>query len=385
MHSLDLLIYPLDDLHCGYGIQQGNILPSYPYIPGRVLRGALGGWEIRVAGLNNTSDDFKTLFYDNEENSVSFPNCTNKGMLPAPLSLFKPKSCGEDQHAALFKETFRAFVQRAIPSGFVTAPIDFLRRKEMPSEVSATLKPLKNCSIDGTFIVNSPGVSLSIKSHHDEKIRRVGEDGLFIEEVIPLSNYYEPKKRYYKGTLYYSDQYKDLFEKLSEPAVSSERAVNHEKIENPDQTHMIFIGHRRVAALVYGINHRELVDNNEQVFLDKEFTITFTSDFMPKEFSYPLSASQIMECISGLKVEKKRVFCGLTRIHGYDVLGKKPNIPKHAFVAGSCIRLKCSTSLTKKEKVLLFQKSKTGIGLNTKNGYGRFKINWGIHDIKEAS
>ncbi|MCK4447129.1 MAG: hypothetical protein KAW56_08605 [Candidatus Marinimicrobia bacterium] len=385
MHSLDLLIYPLDDLHCGYGIQQGNVLPSYPYIPGRVLRGALGGWAIRVTGLDNTSDKFKALFYDNEENNISFPNCTKKGMLPAPLSLFKPKSCGEDQHAALLKLPSKVFAEREISTQF-KEPLDFLRRNIMPSQVSATLKPMKNSSIDGAFIVNSPSVSLSIKNRHDEKIRRVGDDGLFIEEVIPPSNYYEPEKRYYKGTLYYSDEYKDLFEKLTDKNVSSERSVDHVKLENSDLKHLIFIGHRRIAALVYGINPRKLYPEDEQVTLGKELSVTFISDFIPKdEFSYPLTAEHITDCIPDITLKKKIVFCYKTQVHGYDVLDKKPNTPKYAFTAGSCILLECNSTLTEDQKKMIIEKSKTGIGLSTKNGYGRFIINWHIHNIEEAS
>jgi hypothetical protein len=351
-----------------------------------VLRGALGGWAVRIAGMDNSSDDFKNIFYEKRESDVSFPMCYYKGHFPAPLSLFAPKSSGDDQHAALLKTPPKVLTQLNINSDAIGAPVDFLKRDKWPSQVNATLKPMKNYNVDGALIVKDQSVSLSIKNRHHEEKRRVGDDGLFVEQVIQPGNYYEPKKRYFKGTFYYPEKYKKHFKKLIDDNVVNEGAITSEKLENPEPKHTIFVGHRRIATLIYGINYKTIKpDQDMQQKIDGEFSVTFTSDFIPNKFTYPLSVEHIDDQLFGVKLYKIRSFCGMTRTHGYDVLSREARIPAPAFAAGSCIYLKCDSALTDETKQHFRQKSQVGIGRNTKDGYGRFIINWHIHNIEEAS
>lgn len=392
IHSIKLYLYPLEDIHCGYGLQQGNILPSLAYIPGRVIRGSLAGWAVRTGKVTNKDALFERLFLpQNGDSVVSFPNCTYKGLFPAPASLFEAKGRGKDPRTALVMPPPSLFVKEQIDKK-ISDPVDFLRRRIWPSEItSETLKPYTG-QVDeyGKLHPTAPTI-LDLKSPHEENTGRVGKgatgSALFAEEALPSSMVNDPSRHYYSGELNFIED-KDvaaLFNPLIEEFFDPEKSPG---LECPEPARLLFIGHRRVPAVVYGKDIGCIDTGKEGIPItpdDRPFSITLTSDLIPENSTspYPLTAEMIKSLLSLGSLCQERVFCRKGMTHGYDVQNKRKLEPMATISAGSCGLF--SGTLTDDQIRQMWEQSLVGMGQKSQDGFGRFKINWEVHNIEEET
>jgi len=389
LRLFELFVFPLDDVHCGYGTQQGNLLPALPCIPGRVMRGGLAGWALRNSCVSSANDDlFKSLFTSEGAATVSFPFCTLQGRFPVPLSLFEVKGGRTDPAFSRLLPSQRPFVsEQANLHPLPDQPLDFLLRKEWPSDVEATLKP-KSGSADVYGVIWPPfETRIEMKAHH-ENTGRVGKEGLFAEGVIPAALSTKPNEFWYRGTLVIDSDFSGLFERLliAEATISDssipdqieelfKKAEEHTASEQFAPKHLVFLGHRRVPCLVYAVE----CDAEPFKQTNGSFTITFTTDFIPEcSPAYPLTAQMVQDALPGSVIKKKeRVFCRRGEAHGYDITQKALD-PMQTLAAGSCGHFKGNPG----EQL---QRSLLGIGRNSKDGFGRFILNWDIHNIQKVT
>jgi hypothetical protein len=399
IHSIDLYIFPLEEMRCGYGIQQGNILPSLSDIPGRVVRGGLANWALRNnACASNTNQIFKDVFEPNGAAKISFPFCAWRGYRRVPLSLFEVKGGGRNPRTALVEIRQAVYAENQLdPANIiqVQGPVDFLCRELWPAQLDVTMKPVLDSLIHGeNEIVPDVGMMIELRNRHNQDTRRVGEEGLFAEECLPPANPAKMDRRednYYVGTLRYEEdsQISNLFEKLATPRF---RLVDFNRNRmmaaaygEPDPPHDIFLGHHRIRCLIYGVDRGvcSLDPANLTKPAASKFTLTFTSDFAPIKSHgavYPLTVEMLKE--NGLPLfERLRVFCGRGAAYGFDVQNNKVAIPAATITAGSCAWLK-KDSFSDEEKKTILEKSLLGMGRQTKDGFGRFEIDWGIHKVR---
>lgn len=396
IRRMDLYIFPLDEVHCGYGRQQGNILPSLPFIPGRVVRGGLAGWAIRTAGVKASDPIFSKIFFpEPSDPPISFPFCTPMGRVPAPLSLFEAKGRVEDPRARMIAEKTTVFVcmEREIAGKLPRGPLDFLMRKEKwPSDVDATLKPaIGSIDPDERFPQIYPAFDtvIDLKASHDDDSGRVKDKaGLFAEEAVPPSRRGREQIRYYRGALVWEDypEFNRIFERLSNPGFGC--PFSFSILEDPHPSRLMFIGHRRVAAAVYGADIQEIDTATtvlppmiETIRTNNEFTITFMTDFIPQNGdAFPLRKEHLLPLMKlGDSPEKERVFCRRGVAHGYNVKDGKPLCPMPTLTAGSCGFFR--GTLTNNSIRSLWTASLLGTGGAIKDGFGRFKLNWSIHEF----
>lgn len=391
IQGIKLHLFPVEEVHCGYGLQQGNVLPSLSYVPGRVLRGGLGGWAIRAGCVTGAKDNrFEKLFLSDEDPfKISFPCCTYKGLLPAPLSLFQPKGSVRDPETALATEDIRVISKaKKINLTSCSGPLDFLNRDEWPSDIDMTLKSAKGCVIDA-YLQVMQGLSpcIDLKSRHDKDKRRVVEKGLFAEESLPAAVPFEPTRHYYKGTVYFEEDEETaaIFEKLKDGSFRDPEDLKSESLTDPDPQRIVFLGHRRVPVLVYAVDIEEEQMNKDIVLSkgnnEKQFTITFLSDLVSGQTNpFPLTAEMVRDATGLTGLKKERAFCDRGTAYGFDVIKNRKLNPKATIAAGSCILLKANgfdaTALN-----TLREKSFIGMGNNTRDGFGRFEINWPIHHL----
>lgn len=405
IHRLTIFLFPQEELHCGYGKQQGNVLPSHPHIPGRVLRGGLAGWAIRNGRVSGASDPlFEKLFIpvvkEEDDFNFSFPFCRVSGFQPAPLSLFQVKGRGLDPETTLFMPNEKPFI-----SDHPDSPIDFLRREmEWPSDRDPSLKPLANKMVDQMGrLASALQPLIDLKNSHEERIGRVGEKGLFAEEALPPSSSLYPIRHFYSGDLYFEErpEVTELFfplmvELLSEPNSMGETGLSRLSalLDSPDQKHIIFLGHRRSPVVGYivdkGVINTEKTELPfESLFDGKKFTLTLLTDLIPKREPYFPLTSRMLEEVTGLTgLIKKRIFCGKGVAHGFDVLANRAIDPVRTIVAGSCGSFEFRDASQEGYLRSLWGLSLLGVGRRSQEGYGRFKINWDIHRVvpeKEVS
>ena len=399
IRSIELYVFPLEDVHCGYGLQQGNILPSLPYIPGRVMRGGLAGWAIRTGKVNHAGDPvFEELFLPPKGTSeLSFPNCTHKGFFPAPASLFEVKGRGKNPRTVLVTPAPFMFTQEdaELTQGKIFAPVDFLRRCIWPSDIAyETLKPYHGQVDQDGELHPPPPIILDLKAPHEDS-GRVGKgatgSALFAEEALPSSIVRKPSSYYYMGALNFVEDEKTA--KVFDPLIEEYFNIGTSSINlrDPEPARLIFIGHRRVPAVVYGkdkggidTEKDDLPQEFQRIPLDGRFAITLTSDLIPEDSvpAYPLSAEMVESLLSLSDLEKERVFCRKDMAHGYDVQSAQKLQPTATLAAGSCGLFK--TNLSEDQIRTIWGKSLLGMGQRNRDGFGRFEVNWQLHDIEEG-
>ncbi len=207
LKKLTLYVFPLEGTRCGFGIQQGVLLPSLAYIPGRVIRGGLAGWAVRNGILDpeEKDGDFNNIFLDDEgpgEAEVSFPCCTRLGRLPAPCSTFEAKGRTAHPVEVFIKKEKITLVDQVYQErelGGMSSPVDFLRSDVMPAMVDVSLKPCRG-TVDesGEYFPAFPTI-LEMKSAHQEDTGRGGDNGLYIVEVMPPNQRRNARDTYYAG------------------------------------------------------------------------------------------------------------------------------------------------------------------------------------------
>jgi hypothetical protein len=392
----ELFLFPLEELHCGFGVQQGNIIPALPYIPGRVVRGGLAGWALRNAKLQPSQGLFKGIFHPRHhlvssyKQKISFPMCTYRGYIPAPFSLFALKGAGLHPHSHLVMAHEEVYpddleLRKETPA----APLDFLRRSQWPFQVDMSLKPFKGLIGDYHKLVPPLSPLIDLRAHHQEDQGRVGENGLYAEEVLPATTILTPFDCFYQGTLFFEDcqEIKAIFTPLLAPVYLDEDDPDplQKMLQDPHPRHLVFLGRRRLP--VVAIAREQAVEDEE--FLSapagtgemQEFTLTFISDYQG-ENPFPLTASTLEQNFGIGNLEKKRVFCRAGLAHGYDVEENKALSPLPTLAAGSCGFFSgvFSEECARKLKIA----SVLGAGQNTLDGFGRFLINWPIHQLRRT-
>lgn len=434
IHSISLLLFPLEDLHLGFGVQQGNLLPSLPYIPGRVLRGALANWAIRNGLVRDDQDPlFREVFVLKEEQAgtpeVSFPVCTyspgKRPLFTAPFSLFAFKGAGEDGPPANLVRGDRKS-KLPYPGDLQTGerveatagaqPIDFLCRSPLwPSEIGTDLKPFEGtCDALGFAYDGSFPLRVDARSRHVPEENRVKEDGLFFEQAIPAASPRKPLHYCYSGELRFpeSEQMDSLFSNLIDPHHDAREGILVPRLRDPDPRRLLFLGHRRVPTLVLGkpmdVRDPEEGATRKAVFKlmeSEDITLTFLSDFAPVgRPTYPLTAEMLEHHIfspqiSGApeshrarpahgaspRMKQKRVFCRPGVLHGWNVAGGEPALPLRTLAAGSCIHIDLKgRNLSKEEAHALLTSSLLGMGRRSQDGLGRFMVNHPIHRVSPA-
>jgi hypothetical protein len=394
---MDLYIYPLNDLQCSFGRQQGNIMPSLPYIPGRVVRGGLAGWAIRNKKITDTnSDEFKSLFLPDEQNSlISYPFCTSNGHLPTPLSLFELKGKPKNPRTSMIVKSCPVFaepdefIEKNIIDNVLDGPIDFLRRSKWCSDFDATMKPVAG-TID-TYCCVDAGFSIKIDMHasHDELTGRAKKsEGLFATETMP--NSLANDSLFYSGQLVLDgdNALSTVFESLIDYNFTPD-SIDRSYIEEVGPDHLIFIGRRKTPAAVFCENIKIIDFDNEELpedFIDirstKTIAISLTSDCIPQPNINASHVGNALELIfSEFGFTKKRSFCQKGMAHGFDIIAGKPVLPIRTLKAGSCALFEVSDTFSNDKLKDLWRLSFIGCGMHTLDGYGRFKINWPIHDI----
>lgn len=394
--TIDLYFFLLEDAHFGYGIQQGNILPSLSYIPGRAVRGGLAGWAIRNGTVKAGTPIFDRLFLANDspDSPISFPNCYHRGSLPAPFSLFETKGGAYDPRTALVAEPLKVYPEEGLTGldDREKCVVDFLRRAEWPSDLLPMEFEAFRGSVEHVFerLIPPPPLVLDLRAHHDENLGRVGEHGLYAEEALPSAPWSRsaPWENVYRGSLRYVEDYEvaKVFEPLEDSTFYDTNDQCPIPLDNPPPERLVFLGRRRVPALVYGIK-RPLVDT--QANLPKELTkndasglsISFISDVAATE---PVLTPDILNSRLGVgRLEKVRVFSRTALAYGYDTTHKRSNdprlAPKRVLAAGTCGLFK--GDLDKKAKQALWALSLMGVGEGNRDGFGRFRVNWSVHDI----
>lgn len=397
---LKIKLFPLSDLHCGYGLQQGNILPSLNYIPGRVLRGALAGWCIRNGIIkDNQSPYFKQLFQtaDFSLSGVSFPFCYLGGRSPVPASVFrigKAEVCHPMENLLPGKkeELITADTGR-VKNG---CPVDFLRRKNWPCDVHPQLVPVRasvgNMTTNRRIHPNAPTV-LDMRNRHEPNTGRVGEDGLFAEEMIPYV-YVDSKdmEEVYTGLLVCKNEVKEIFLPLTENCDTCDET-------DPDPIHTIFMGRRKapVCILSREITHRQIHEMTDAVDSKNHLiSISFSSDYLPSQSEvYPIEEIFFKKDMGLPDLKMERRFCVRGLQHGFAVEKDKDGFDSEknrstisgitaqpCFSAGTAVLADPGQTLSEELIKDLVFRSLTGIGKETANGCGRFAIDSIIHETQ---
>jgi len=394
---LKIKLFPLSDLHCGYGLQQGNILPSLNYIPGRVLRGSLAGWCIRNGLIkDNQSPDFKQLFQtsDFSLSGVSFPFCYLEGRSPVPASVFrvgKAEACHPLENLLPGKEEELI----SADTGCVEhgCPVDFLRRKNWPCDIHPQLVPVRasveNMSTNTKIHPNAPTV-LDMRNRHEPNTGRVGEDGLFAEEMIPYENPGDMGEGY-TGLLVCKNEVKDIFLPLTENCDTCEKT-------DPDPIHTIFLGRRKAPVCILAEEATHLIEEIQSaVYLkDHLIAISLSSDYLPSQGEvYPIEESFFKKDMGLPDLKMERRFCVRGLLHGFAVEKDEEGFDSEknrstisgitaqpCFSAGTSVLVDPGRALSEELKKDLVFRSLTGIGKETANGCGRFAIDSIIHETQ---
>lgn len=403
IRCLQLFLFPLEDLHCGFGAQQTNILPSLDYIPGRVVRGGLANWALRQGKMVSSDPLFQNLFYPDHQGAashkISYPWCTYQGYLPAPLSLFELKGGGSgDPRLTLVEappEPFPNEDNQLTPAS-LHQPVDFLKRGLWPSQVDSRLKPVSGLVSPLSSIGSKVSLAIDLKAPHDENTGRVGKDGqaLYAEEALPPSSPRFPRDSFYSGKLAFEDKEEvtEVFKPLQSLNLPSPERIPSRNLQtlrdllkNPPPQHLLFLGRRRVPVVVYAYAETgAVIDTENNVLPDElapdqeEITLTFTTDY---QRPFPLTA-EIINHDCSLSFEKVRVFSAPSLAHQFDVQKNQPLPPQSTIKAGSCGRFRIKGGLTETQARNLWVKSWLGMGPSARDGFGRFRVNWNLHQIR---
>lgn len=399
IRSWDLFIFPLEELHCGYGVQQGNVLPSLDYIPGRVTRGGLANWAVRILGLSPESALFKEVFAPHTTSAprrISFPWCTYCGYQPAPASLFQVKGAGVgNPHHAMVTKPSKPFAlqDKKLTPESLKYPVDFLRRQVWPAQVDSGLKPASGFIDEAWHLVDRPGLLLDLKAPHEES-GRVGkkEAALFAEDALAPAIPRRPEECFYAGKLCCEDspEVAALFNRLERPGWPAPTSMNKnlirelkDLITKEPSEYLIFLGRRRLRAVLYA-SASKIIDTVKDepkelgVPWDQatEFTLTFATDYRRP---FPLTADSLSaDC--GFKLDKRRLFARRQVVHGYDAVNDRKLPPEPTIGAGSCGLL--TGRLNENQVRSLWAASYLGLGPGIQDGFGRFEINWKIHSLE---
>ncbi|MEW6386137.1 MAG: hypothetical protein AB1491_01280 [Thermodesulfobacteriota bacterium] len=262
--------------------------------------------------------------------------------------------------------------------------LDFLKRTQWPFQVDMSLKPLPALIGEYNWIIPPLSLLIDLRAHHLEEQGRVGKDGLYAEEVLPGTTISNPHNCYYQGNLYCQEEsaIKEIFAPLVAPDYLDEK--DREKLydlkmllQDPPPKHLLFLGRRRLPVVI--IAREEKPAALPPISGAVEFTLTFVTDLV-EEHPYPLTEDTLQRNfgISGLK--KKRVFCRPGECYGYDVFAEnKPLEPLVTLAAGSCGFF--AGDISEEHWQRLQVASLLGTGQNTLDGFGRFRINWDIHEL----
>jgi hypothetical protein len=387
IYGIDLYIFPHVGAHCGYGIQQGVLKPSLPWIPGRVVRGALAGWAVRNGIIDPSSEEFEELFLPSEAKSsvISFPWCTFLGRLPAPFSAFEQKGGGGHPAAMLIGEeklvAIEEYNEKSIKG---TGPVDFLLPDIWPAEhEDKTLKPCRGTvDLYGAYFPPCRTI-LEMKSAHEPEKGRVGKNGLRIEEVMPSISRKDPAAIYYTGRLYCTREkdFQRFAKLLLPPEMPGIASLKPEQILDPEPEHRLFVGRKKVPAAVFGrIANEQLC--REVIDREDGLTITLISDLLPDDIAGEKQAlwEQLLASLALQAEEKnKKAFCMPALVHGYEGgdRGEGKAVCRTGLTAGSCIRVTGKFDKEKREN--LRKTGCMGAGLQARDGFGRFIVDWSVH------
>ena len=187
------------------------------------------------------------------------------------------------------------------------------------------------------------------------------------------------------GTLNFVEDEKTA--KVFDPLIEGYFDIDRSSINlrDPEPVRLVFIGHRRVPAVVYGKDIDTEKTDPPNILQDGCFSITLTSDLIPEDAAsaYPLSAEMVKSHLSLNALEKVRVFCSKGMAHRYNVQNAEQLPPTTTLAAGSCGFFKGNPN--KSQIRTIWEKSLLGMGQRNRDGFGRFEINWGLHDIEEEA
>ncbi len=385
---IELFVYPFEDLQCGYGRQQGNIMPSLPYIPGRVIRGGLAGWAVRNEYLAASDQEFKKMFISNGQmKDISFPICTPHSYRQSPLSLFELKGIPDNPHSNVIKIPDIVFteddkdIDEKLNNNSLNGPVDFLKRDRWPSEMGATLQPATGWIDQFNGFYRGASLKITLRAAHDNQTGRVLEEaGLFAAEAMP--NALTNEELYYQGSLIINqDQLKNHpFDRLICSDFQVEDMTRTD-LENTELDHLIFIGRRKIPAAIFATASEIDTQNDSLPFKTVE-TISFTSDCVPTSEIKPHQGGTALEVLfAPYQLKKKKSFSRSGVIHGFDIHQSGGAIkPLASFVAGSCIYVE-HKGIGESSLRSLWEDSLLGTGTYQQDGLGRFEVNWDLHEI----
>lgn len=401
--EVELFLFPLEPLHCGYGIQQGVVLPSLNYIPGRVLRGGLAGWALRnCKDLSESDKTFKKLFFaesdDNKEPPlISYPWCTFKGYQAPPLSLFDVKGKQNDtgklspgkNKEALNRVERKCSDELENENWQIKKPVDFLKKDKFPVDIEEpAFAPFGNNLLvyrTGVYYPN-PQTGLEMKAGHDLESGRVTDDGgLWIEEVMPATPIKNRSENFYRGKLRFQKEslVDQMFESLFNDCISNERDKRI-TLSDPETAHLLFLGRKRIPTVIYAGEVEDCAKPDVTVDQEQGISITLTSDCVigNRDGDFKICRDNIFkylgleDLLSGSKVV--RFFGRAGSLHGFDKENRKPSVWP-TLAAGSCVVFKPDTgdydAVLDKLKNFL----PAGLGCQRRDGCGRFELNWEFH------
>ncbi|WP_144311501.1 hypothetical protein [Desulfonatronospira thiodismutans] len=267
-------------------------------------------------------------------------------------------------------------------------PIDFLRSDKMPCEVHSQLSAAGGAVKDlqtGTELSEQAPSVLDMRNRHDPQSGRVGEDGLFAEEMIP----YMGADSGFSGLLICTEEALRIFEPLASRCDPM----------NPDPLHVIFMGRRRSPVCISAERADHILDEvlNSFDLGAQNISISFHSEYLPSESEiFPLQDSHLQKDLDLPELEIKNKFCVRGMQHGFNVVKDEhgfdsPDTQKETtgmearpcFSPGTCVFIDTKNKIGPEDKKRLAVLSLTGAGKDTVNGSGRFFINANIHGIQE--
>ena len=411
LKALRLIIMPLEDMHVGYGAQQGNIMPSLDYIPGRVVRGGLAGRALRNGYIDVNDTDFLKIFGQHKDNTfqISYPFSYYRGYAPSPLSLFEVKGVPRDPNYRWLHDDPYPVYDSSCLQTFINEtdnqlmPLSFLCREDWPSDIdSLTLRPASGWIDSMGRLVGNVPKRIHLHASHDPETKIVGveDSGLYAEECIPRAHRANPLNEqtsfdvWYDGYLVYENNEKltGIFNKLTceDNPISFHEDINWELLElvfnDPPPDRLVFMGRHRVPCMIIASNIETVTDDlNENLLVsrpestDDKITVSFTTD-TKISIQDLLGDLQQIYIKSANKIARK--FIGEKWTSGWSTEQKNDSSIglSPAMVAGSCMVLQMKP-LSSDDISAIRKAQWIGIGEDTRNGYGRFVLNWSLHDI----
>ncbi len=153
-----------------------------------------------------------------------------------------------------------------------------------------------------------------------------------------------------------------------------------EEILDPGPEHLIFIGRKKTPAVIFAVANQPGAAGPGSGREASDITITLTSNMIPKVNGDHRMNWRLLTDTLGLAVDdkNKRAFVKPTQAHGFvDEKGRRTPRIYDALAAGSCIRIQEKMDAATIQR--LNRLSLVGAGLHSRDGYGRFKIDWDLH------